>query len=51
MAQYCQLCNSVTNCTDDCRQCLREEERLGIDTKENQCYYDNTNQNDYKGRN
>lgn len=28
MAQYCELCGQVTNCTDDCRECLKEEEEL-----------------------
>lgn len=25
MAQYCEICGKVTNCTDDCRECLEEE--------------------------
>lgn len=25
MAQYCEICNQVTNCTEDCRECLKEE--------------------------
>lgn len=26
MAQFCEICKQVTNCTDDCRKCLKEEE-------------------------
>ena len=25
MAQYCKLAGRVTNCTDNCRICLKEE--------------------------
>ena len=25
MAQYCELCGQVTNCTEDCQECLAEE--------------------------
>jgi hypothetical protein len=25
MAQYCQLCGQITNCTDNCNACLAEE--------------------------
>ena len=28
MAQYCEICKQVTNCTDDCRECLAEEKEL-----------------------
>ena len=27
MAQFCKIAGKVTNCTDNCRECL-EEERL-----------------------
>ena len=27
MAQYCKLASRVTNCTDNCRICLKEEEK------------------------
>lgn len=27
MAQYCKLCGQVTNCTEDCVECLKEEEQ------------------------
>ena len=27
MAQYCELCGQETNCTEDCRECLKEEEQ------------------------
>jgi hypothetical protein len=27
MAQYCVMCDSVTNCTENCKQCIEEEER------------------------
>lgn len=26
MAQYCPICDQITNCTEDCKQCLQEEE-------------------------
>lgn len=25
MAQYCPICDQITNCTEDCKQCLQEE--------------------------
>lgn len=28
MAQYCPICNQVTNCTEDCKKCLAEENEL-----------------------
>lgn len=27
MAQYCEIAGKVTNCTDNCRECLEEERR------------------------
>ena len=27
MAKYCPICDQVTNCTDNCKQCLEEEEK------------------------
>ena len=27
MAQYCKLAGRVTNCTDNCRICLKEDEK------------------------
>ena len=33
MAQYCEICGQVTNCTEDCRECLKEEE------EESECKY------------
>lgn len=26
MAQYCPICDEYTNCTENCKECLREEE-------------------------
>lgn len=28
MAQYCELAGKVTNCTDNCKNCLEEEEKV-----------------------
>lgn len=28
MAQYCVMCGQVTNCTENCKQCLAEEQEL-----------------------
>ena len=28
MAQYCEICGQVTNCTEDCKECLVEEKEL-----------------------
>jgi hypothetical protein len=25
MSKYCPLCDAITNCTDNCIQCLKEE--------------------------
>lgn len=30
MAQYCELCQQVTNCTDDCQECLKEEKEKDL---------------------
>lgn len=27
MAKYCPICNEVTNCTENCNDCLKEEKR------------------------
>ena len=26
MAKFCPMCNQVTNCTDNCKDCLEEAE-------------------------
>ena len=26
MSKYCPMCDAVTNCTDNCTQCLKEAE-------------------------
>lgn len=26
MSQYCEIAGKITNCTDNCTECLREEE-------------------------
>ena len=26
MAKYCPMCNQITNCTDNCKECLKELE-------------------------
>jgi hypothetical protein len=27
MSKYCPMCDAVTNCTDNCKECLEELER------------------------
>lgn len=27
MSKYCPICDEYTNCTDNCKQCLEEEEK------------------------
>lgn len=27
MAQYCEIAKTTTNCTDDCKKCLKEERK------------------------
>lgn len=27
MSKYCPMCDQVTNCTDNCKYCLEEEEQ------------------------
>lgn len=27
MAKYCPMCDQVTNCTDNCKECLAELEK------------------------
>lgn len=34
MAKYCLICKQVTNCTEDCRECLNEEEKMNSEDKE-----------------
>lgn len=29
MAQYCEIAGKVTNCTDNCKNCLEEETKKG----------------------
>ena len=28
MSKFCPMCNQVTNCTENCKSCLEEDERL-----------------------
>ena len=37
MSKFCPMCNQVTNCTDNCKYCLEEEE------KEREINNENTN--------
>ena len=32
MAQYCEICGQITNCNEDCKKCLAEEEENGQET-------------------
>ena len=27
MAQYCEICGTITNCTEDCKKCLENENK------------------------
>ena len=27
MSKYCPMCNQVTNCTDNCKYCIEEEQK------------------------
>ena len=27
MAKYCPMCDEITNCTENCKYCLEEEEK------------------------
>lgn len=27
MAQFCQICGQITNCTDNCNSCLAEQDQ------------------------
>ena len=27
MSKFCPMCNQITNCTDNCKECLAELER------------------------
>jgi hypothetical protein len=27
MSKYCPMCDAITNCTDNCKECLEELER------------------------
>ena len=28
MAKFCELAGKITNCTENCRECLEEEEKV-----------------------
>lgn len=30
MSKFCPMCNQVTNCTDNCDACMREEYEIGV---------------------
>lgn len=34
MAQYCEIAGKMTNCTDNCRECLEEEKREEAEDKD-----------------
>jgi len=34
MAKYCQICGTITNCTDNCNKCLAEQEQEPKPTNE-----------------
>lgn len=36
MAQFCKMCGQVTNCTENCKHCLEEDEEYNdnLETKE-----------------
>jgi hypothetical protein len=42
MSQFCPLANQVTNCTDDCDRCLKEENesQCPCDTEPYICPFD-----------
>lgn len=43
MSKFCPLANAVTNCTDDCDRCLKEEEnesQCPCDTEPYICPFD-----------
>ena len=40
MAQYCEICNQITNCTDDCRECLEEESNMNTKEQVKEMYRD-----------
>ena len=35
MSKYCPMCDAVTNCTDDCKECLEELENERKEGKSN----------------
>ena len=35
MAKYCPMCDQITNCTDNCKSCLEEEEKGSEDECQN----------------
>jgi hypothetical protein len=36
MAQFCVMCGQVTNCTENCKQCIEEEEGQCIEETKTQ---------------
>lgn len=40
MSKYCEICEGITNCTDDCRQCLKEETKMKTAAQTKEIYRD-----------
>ena len=34
MSKFCPMCNQVTNCTDNCKECLAELEKERMNTED-----------------
>lgn len=34
MSKYCPMCDTVTNCTDNCNSCMREELKEKVEALE-----------------
>lgn len=50
MSKYCPMCNKHTNCTDNCTECLKEEQsnwlKELIDDKVNEIFFEYQKAND-----
>lgn len=45
MSKFCPMCNQITNCTDNCKQCIKEEEQQCIEDMKTQENLKNSSQN------
>lgn len=58
MAKYCPMCDTYTNCTDNCKSCMEEEKKSEVSPMQfvgemaiNMCRYISKNEEETKCQN